>query len=160
MTDFNTKQTTETEQTERDARIMNIMETAIDCLSTRSAWARGVKAYAGELLEKLREYAAYAASESEPSPLENREAVRAALLDGARDWREYSYGGCSLIYNGDIAERLCTRSELRRKRGGELPPNAAEDWIDVQARALLQAAGYVIRAYDLAGQDTREEARG
>ena len=153
-------ETAETEQTEHDARIIDIMETAVDHLETRSAWARGVKAYAEDLLHHLRECAEWSAREGEPSPLESRESVRAALLNGARDWKEYSHGGCSLIYNGDIAERLCTPSELRRKRGGELPPNRGEDWLDVQARALHQATGFVVWAYDAAVYHTaREGAR-
>ena len=28
------------------------------------------------------------------------------LLCGAKDWRQYSEGGCSLIYDGDIEERI------------------------------------------------------
>ena len=28
------------------------------------------------------------------------------LLCGAKDWRQYSEGGCSLVYNGDIEERI------------------------------------------------------
>lgn len=31
-----------------------------------------------------------------------------------------------MIYDSDIAERLCTLSELKRKRGDELPPNSRE----------------------------------
>ena len=31
-----------------------------------------------------------------------------------------------MIYDSDIAERLCTPSELKRKRGDELPPNSRE----------------------------------
>ena len=153
-------ETAETEQTEHDARIIDIMETAVDHLETRSAWARGVKAYAEDLLHHLRECAEWSAREGEPSPLESRESVRAALLNGARDWKEYSHGGCSLIYSGDIAERLCSHSELKRKRGGELPPNRGEDWLDVQARALHQATGFVVWAYDAAVYHTaREGAR-
>ena len=52
--------------------------------------------------------------------------------------------------------------QLKRKRGGELPPNAAEDWLDVQARALRRAAQYVIGTYDLAANGQyliREGAR-
>lgn len=157
--------TTETEPTEtardaeRDNRIAELMQTAIDCLGTRSAWERGVKAYAEDLLYRLRESIEWTQREGEPSPLESRETVRAALLNGAEDWKRYSWGGCSLIYNGDIAERLCTPSELKRKRGGELNPNAAEDWLDVQARALYQASVKVLRAYDLALDALREGAR-
>ena len=43
-----------------------------------------------------------------------RKGVRAALLNGAERWQEYSDGGCSLIYDGDIAARVCTPSEYRR----------------------------------------------
>lgn len=155
-------ETAETEQTERDARIIELMQKSIDCISPRSAWGRGVKLYACELLGSLAECAEWARKNGEPSPLESRETVRAALLNGAEDWSQYSWGGCSLIYGGDIAERLCSHSELKRKRGGELPPNAAEDWLDVQARALRRAAQYVIGTYDLAANGQyliREGAR-
>ena len=48
----------------------------------------------------------------------------------------------SLIWNGDIAKRLCTKSELAKLKtrdGDYRKPNAREDWLDVQARALFQA---------------------
>ena len=162
-TETETAETTETAQdAQRDARIIELMQKSIDCISPRSAWERGVKLYACELLGSLAECVEWACKNGEPSPLESRETVRAALLNGAEDWSQYSWGGCSLIYNGDIAERLCNHSELRRKRGGELPPNAAEDWLDVQARALRRAAQYVIGTYDLAANGQyliREGAR-
>ena len=60
-------------------------------------------------------------------------------MNGAMDWEDYSYGGCSLIYDGDIAERLCTPSELKKKDGGRLAPNSQESWLDVQTIALRQA---------------------
>jgi hypothetical protein len=66
---------------------------------------------------------------------------------------QYSYGGCSLIYDCDIAERLCSPSELKRTRDGERSPNAKEEWLDVQARALYQAARLVMRAAKKAGRD-------
>lgn len=158
-----TEQTTETApDAQRDARIIELMQKSIDCISPRSAWGRGVKLYACELLGSLAECVEWARKNGEPSPLESRETVRAALLNGAEDWSQYSWGGCSLIYSGDIAERLCSHSELKRKRGGELPPNAAEDWLDVQARALRRAAQYVIGTYDLAANGQyliREGAR-
>lgn len=95
----------------------------IASVKTRSAWADGVKTYALEMLEGLE-----------------GDCSEAALLNGARDWSGYSAGGCSLIYDSDIAERLCPPSELKRKRGGALPPNSRESWADCQARALRQAA--------------------
>lgn len=98
----------------------------ITALKTRGAWAAARKTYALELLESL---------DGEYTP-EN-------LLNGARTWSEYSYGGNSLIYDTDIAERVCSPSELKRKRGGELQPNTAETWLDCQARCLSQAASLI-----------------
>ena len=69
--------------------------------------------------------------------------LKKELLNGAANWREYSYGGCALIYDGDIAERLCAPSEYRRYLEGQRAPNARETWLDVQARALGQAANLI-----------------
>ena len=98
----------------------------------RSAWSRGVKAYAVELVEGL-----------EPAnadfDLSSERLLEKALLNGADNWRQYSEGGCALIWDADIAERLCSPSELKRVRGGERAPNSRENWLEVQARALWQA---------------------
>ena len=61
------------------------------------------------------------------------------MLNGAKDWNQYSWGALSLIYDCDIAERLSAPSELKKTRGGERRPNSREEWLDVQARALQQA---------------------
>lgn len=118
--------------------IINAASTAIENKPARSAWARGVKAYALELLENLAELTA--------DKLADPPAVRAALLNGAEDWKQYSYGGCSLIYDPDIAARVCTPSELKRTHNGERYPNSCEIWLDVQACALSQAARLVCEA--------------
>lgn len=97
----------------------------------KSAWTKGVELYAEELRESLAE-------NNLPATMEN-------MLNGAKDWKQYSWGGASLVYNSDIAERLCSPSELKRVRGGERNPNSREDWLDVQARALYQAAHLVLR---------------
>ena len=149
-------ETAETTETAQDVDTIDRIADTIEALPARSAWTRGVKAYAAELLDSLRDAATYAAENGEPSPLESRETVRVALLNGACDWKEYSYGGCSLIYNGDIAARCCNPSELRRTHGGEKRPNAREGWLDVQARALYQAGAVLMAAYDIA---VREGAR-
>lgn len=113
----------------------NEIEKELETRKDRSAWDKGVTMYALELLEEYRERAAY----------EGREAVDRAefktwLRNGADSWESYSYGGSSLIYNGDIAKRLCCPSEYKRSREGERRPNSREEWLDVQARALQQAA--------------------
>ena len=72
--------------------------------------------------------------------------LKKELLNGADNWREYSYGGCALIYDGDIAERLCSPSEYRKTREGQRAPNPWETWLDVQARALGQATTLIASA--------------
>lgn len=108
----------------------------------RSAWGRGVNAYALELVEELRERAADEGRNPEPG-----KECREWMLNGAQDWAQYSWGGSSLIYDGDIAERLCTPSELKKTRHGERRPNSREEWLDTQARALTQACNRVARVY-------------
>lgn len=103
----------------------------------RSVWDKGVTEYAVELAESLKNWDKQPGSVAE---------LREMMLNGASDWKAYSWGGWSLIYNLDIAERLCSPSELKRvtnKNGLRDYPNSREHWLDVQARALYQAANRV-----------------
>ena len=104
----------------------------------RSAWKKGVTIYALEILDDLEEQIdnGYLTEEIFKSP----KLLDKAMLNGAKDWNQYSWGGCSLIYDGDIAERLYSPSELKKTRNGERKPNSDEEWLDVQTRALYQAA--------------------
>lgn len=122
--------------------LYDYLRTEIRATSCRSAWARGVNAYALELIDDLAERAA----EIGRDPV-TADELNSWLLRGARDWRHYSYGGCALCYNVDIARRLCSASELQRNRNGERNPNRCETWLDVQARALYQAAHVIGRLY-------------
>ena len=116
--------------------------TELEARKDRSAWGRGVNAYALELVEELKERATYEGRNPEPGA-----ECREWMLNGARDWEQYSWGGSSLIYDCDIAERLCTPSELKKTRNGERRPNSREEWLDIQARALYQACNRVSRLY-------------
>ena len=104
----------------------------IESTPARSAWAKGVKDYAVMIIERLE------MTEITPEDIANK-----MLLNGAGNWEQYSYGGCALIYDEDIAESLCTPSELRKvtRKDGTIRQNAnsRENWLDVQARALFQA---------------------
>lgn len=116
---------------------------AIETQSTRSAWERGVKEYALELVDELGE--AVEGGYFNADNIADCALLREQLLNGAKDWDQYSWGGCSLIYDGNIAERLCSPSEYKRCREGERRPNGREEWLDVQARALRQAANMIVR---------------
>lgn len=108
---------------------------AIENMKARSAWDRGVKEYAYELVEGL---------EVEEIPTDSQE-LKSLLLNGADTWKQYSWCGSALIYDCDIAKSLCTPSELKKVKGGERRPNSREEWLDVQARALLQAANRICK---------------
>ena len=103
----------------------------------RSAWSRGVHAYAVELVENL----------DDSADLANEVLLQKALLNGAQSWAQYSEGGAALCYDADIAERLCPPSVVKRTKWGMLPPNGLETWIDVQARALWQAHRLIVREW-------------
>lgn len=110
----------------------------LEKLTPRSAWSRAVVSDAVDLVENL---------DCSENP-NNWEELEKLLLNGAADWSAYSYGGCALVYNEDIARHYCTPSELRRvtHADGTISEraNARENWLDVQARALQQAA-FLIR---------------
>ena len=125
-----------------------------DKTRNRSARDRGGTAYALDLLDQLQESVDY--GDADLSCILEPRYLRGVLLNGAESWKQYSWGGCSLCYDGDIAERLCTPSELKKTRNGERRPNGREEWLDVQARALYRAASRIFRA---AEEISREEAR-
>lgn len=113
----------------------------VENVKVRSAWNNGVKTYAIELLDD-------AASNRECEEFASLQELKDAILNGASDWMQYSEGGCSLIYNADIAERLCSPSELKRTKNGTNNPNSRENWIQCQARALFQAWQMIERIYN------------
>ena len=102
----------------------------IKATKARSAWAKGVKWYALNLVEE--------------SYKQDTDIVKVSLsvyLMGAETWKEYRYGAhsCALVYDYDIAKRLCTPGELKKTDFGRKQPNGSVTWLDVQARALKQA---------------------
>lgn len=106
--------------------------TYVKATKPRSAWGKGVRLYAIELLNKAKEWNGGAFDLTGNN-------YKSVLLCGAKNWTQYSEGGCSLIYNEDIAKRVCSKSELVKTRYGERNPNSREDWLQCQARALYQA---------------------
>ena len=135
----------EAHRTERALAVLGRVVDRIDYdrKGRRSAWGEGVQRYERELVADLVE--AVRDGWVGMDDLEAPKLLERSMLNGASDWRQYSWGGCSLIYDGDIAERLCTPSELKKTRHGERRPNSSEEWLDTQARALYQAAKIVKR---------------
>ena len=94
----------------------------------RSAWERGVKEYALELMQDL-----------DGSEALDLKTLEKRLLNGADDWQHYSAGASALVYDEDIAERLFPPSRRRRAVN-------AGGLIEAQGRALAQAYRLVRRA--------------
>ena len=129
------------------ATVQNIQAVANEVMNnkTRSAWSKGVQAYALDILANFEEWRKWNEENGESVPeLDERTA-----LNGASDWSAWSYGGCGLVYDSEIAERLCTPSEMRKlqyKTGGMRYPAPCTNWLDVEARAARQAWQMIAKA--------------
>ena len=120
-----------------DTQVARIRE-EIENTRFRSAWDNGVKLYALDILGDYSKMLDYAKETGGYTP----RFIETTLLLGAENWMAYSEGGCSLVCSADIAKRLCSPSEMKRKTsrsGMILPPNRIETWIQAQGRALNQA---------------------
>lgn len=116
----------------------NELYNKVESIKVRGAWNNGVKWYALYLIAQMEDYT---------KVVPERAEIESVLLNGARDWEQYSYGGCALIYDGGISETLCSPSELKKvtRKDGTLrdKANSRETWLDVQARALYQACNLI-----------------
>ena len=123
-------------------KYMEILE-KLDGLKPRSAWEKGVLDYTYDLAENV--FDGIKCIYLDPFEVEITEyMVVKYCYNEAGNAREYSYVGCALIYNEDIAVQLCTVGELRRCNFGSKQPNKRETWLDVQARALSDAETLLI----------------
>ena len=112
----------------------NELRKLVEEIPNTSAYKRGIKKYTDELLDNLEEMARiYKRLPKDENELESW------LLKGAMNWENYSYRGYSLKFNRQIAERLCTPSELKKKDGGRLAPSRHDNWFNEQAKALNYA---------------------
>ena len=125
---------------------LDAMEAYVNTHTGRSAWGKGVAAYAVDLLDIMTDQWF-----DTPDCLDSVPNMTRTMLNGADSWEQYSAGGCAFIYDRDIAQRLCTPSELRRTHNGSKSPNSRETWLDVQSRALYQAAALLTAAYKATG---------
>lgn len=117
--------------------VCRLIETSIRVDAGRSAWAKGVAEYALGLIEELETniHDGYVSA----SVFANVAELEKAMLNGAKNWKQYSESGCAFCYDHQIAKRLCAPWELRKTDYGRKDPNPRESWIDVQSRALYQA---------------------
>ena len=126
--------------------IINAARADLEARNDRSAWNRAVTADAIDLLNNITDAVTYDYITADDITDAHMLQIMRAMLNGADNWNHYSWSGCALCSDGDIAAHYCTPSELKKKHNGALPPNSYEEWLDVQARALGQAANRAYRA--------------
>ena len=118
------------------------IKTCVEQMSCKSHWERAVRDYALEMIDQCdkTDITSY-------KQIPNH--CNAARMSDYAIARALSEGGCFEIYNGDIAKRLCTPSELKRvtRKDGTLRDLPRESWLDVQTRAVYQAILLIKRAY-------------
>lgn len=83
----------------------------------RSTWDKAITQYALEMLLDLDWYECNENDFDIGSLYRNE--LEAYCLNGAMNWREYSFGGCALCYNYDIKERLYPPSLRDKYVSGE-----------------------------------------
>ena len=122
---------------------------AVKLRKSGSAWRTGVKLYALDMLYDLPDN--WEIDVSKPFAKE----MKHQLLNGADNWLEYSMGGCALISDEDIAERLMPHGEFERAKARGFNGRKFLDcgMLKAQARALSQACLMITgQAYDLSGR--------
>lgn len=119
------------------ANNIQAVKKAIEAMNPRNAWERGVQAYALDFLRDFDECRKFSEAQGEALPdMDERTA-----LNGAKDWQQWSEGGCGLVYNYAIAERLYTPARVAR-----LPKNF--DGLVEEARAVKKAWQLISRTIE------------
>ena len=87
--------------------------------TTRGTYNKGLYLYALELVDNIGDH--YASTQEQRDNLQNidRDTLKELALNGAEDWGQYSWGGCSLCYNYDILERLFCPSMVKRYQNAD-----------------------------------------
>ena len=155
--------------------LTSVLTTLQNQKPARSRWDRAVIEDAEEMISEAIENLKDTPEEA-PRDLT---ALTAELLNVSvrtlRDWgrdngnggikdlykcaHESSWGGSHLCYDSDIARHYCTPSELKRTRDGERRPNAREEWLDVQARAIYQALSKIRHLWSIEAGKNRIRIR-
>lgn len=110
----------------------------IERKKTRGRWPEAVRQDALNLIDWLLTEAEHT------GVFKDKDALHKALLNGAQDWKQYSFG-CGSVADCDnlrLATRYASESglkNLRYKEGGVRNPKTGGTWLDVQAKALAQA---------------------
>lgn len=109
----------------------------IDRLKLRkSAWNRGLKQYMHDFIEDI--------DMTKLQACQSKADFEKLLLNGAKNWHEYSWGGASLCYNEDILKRLSPAWACKKFANSSMVYGV--ELLDIQKRALYQA---FLKLYDI-----------
>lgn len=97
----------------------------------RGTYQKAIFQYAFELCDNIANNYTTTAEELELTNLKER------ALNGASDWEQYSWGGCSLCYNYDILSRLFCKSIVKKYENADSV--RGRHLLDYQANALAKA---------------------
>lgn len=102
---------------------------------TRGTYQKAVYLYAFELVDNIADN--YITTADELEHLENITNLKDRALNGATNWNQYSWGGCSLCYNFDILSRLFCKSIVKKYENADSVKG--RHLLDWQASALSRA---------------------
>ena len=101
----------------------------------RGAYQKAICQYAFELCDNIADN--YISTAEELEHLESITNLKERALNGASDWEQYSWGGCSLCYNYDILSRLFCKSIVKKYENADSV--RGRHLLDYQAAALSRA---------------------
>ena len=112
---------------------MNIkqLENEIEKEKANSAWDKGVKNYCFEIIDNIKNNYNYHGEDLKSFDFKSLQKL---ALNGADTWSQYSWGGCSLVYNWDILKALFSPSIVKKYENSDTIRGL--HLLDYQARAL------------------------
>lgn len=101
----------------------------------KGIYQKAICQYAFELVDNIADN--YITTPEELGHLENITNLKERALNGATNWSQYSWSGCSLCYNYDILERLFCKSIVKKYENADSV--RGRHLLDYQAAALSRA---------------------
>ena len=101
----------------------------------RGTYQKAICEYAFELCDNIADN--YITTADELEHLESITNLKERALNGASDWTQYSWGGCSLCYDYDILARLFCKSIVKKYENSDSV--RGRHLLDWQACALSKA---------------------
>lgn len=121
---------------------MNINELikTIENEQPKSQYEKAKKYYALEICDNIKNHYNFRNLDKN---LENVENLQEYAMNGADSWSQYSWGGCSLVYNEDILQNIFCKSIAKKYQNADTVRGI--HLLDYQANALVKAFSHIKR---------------